>query len=119
MMPPRVGERCGAWGVVQAVVPLIPGVVVVETEGHGGWWLSLDRARQVSPSRRAWAKRWSGSDRLFEEDCCWAAAAMALDEELATAADSTVREWWNTKGRASAQLVLDRYFPSTEEARNE
>lgn len=70
------------WGRIQHVETLAPGIVAVETAGHGGIWVSLDRLASIPQKHRDYAARWSGSEQWYEEDCAAACIVVAFGSEL-------------------------------------
>ncbi|HCJ73598.1 MULTISPECIES: hypothetical protein [Rhizobium/Agrobacterium group] len=59
------------WGASQIATIYAEGVVSHSTASHGGFHLSVDRNVEVHPMLRS-------SDGFYEEDCCWAAVAIAF-----------------------------------------
>jgi Domain of unknown function (DUF7007) len=79
------------WGHADTVTPIgNAGIVFASTSSHGGFYVPAALNVEVDPLYRAWAKRWSGSEQWYEEDCCAAAVVVCLtrffsNEELARA----------------------------------
>jgi hypothetical protein len=67
------------WGPVQNQKRVADGVWVVDTAGHGGYWLSLERRLQMPEDLRN-CKTWTGEGNWFEEDCDWSIVACAFPE---------------------------------------
>ena len=88
------------WGPAQSVRAIGQGVFRVDTAGHGGYFVPASLLYRIPPEQQAWAAGWSGSEHWYEEDCCWAAVAVAFPELFtADALDH-------------AQGIVDRYCPS-------
>ncbi len=99
------------WGPIQSVEPILPGIVMVSTASHGGWWLSEERNRQVPA---AWRQTDFVMRQWFEEDCCWALAAITFADELdALPSDyeNTLGHWWK-RAKPSAERTVARLVPS-------
>ena len=78
-----MAERFGPmtpWGRADGWQELDRGVVQCSTPGHGGLFVPDSLLGAIPPERRAWAAHWSGSENWYEEDCCWAAVALAFPE---------------------------------------
>lgn len=104
---PRKGQSC-PWGIVQTFEEIAPGIVHVTTAGHGGYWLSTERRRDM-PAQYRDIPTFAGGD-WFEEDCDWSLVALSFPEHFNAkareAARSTV-EWLDANserftGRAKA-----------------
>lgn len=67
------------WGAAQQRETLAPGIVSVSTAGHGGIWLSPDRARELVKRFPGFVP-FTGHGNWLEEDCDWAIAAIAWPE---------------------------------------
>jgi hypothetical protein len=76
---PRVGTDT-PWGRAQHATELGLGLVSVSTASHGGIYVPESLLVCISQRYRAWAKKWSGSESWYEEDCCWAAVAVHFRE---------------------------------------
>jgi len=72
------------WGASQMATIYAEGIVSHVTAGHGGFKLSAERNSKVHPMLRS-------SDGFYEEDCCWAAVAIAFPN-LFTAYERRVAE---------------------------
>lgn len=70
------------WGRADHYENLGQGVFAVSTVGHGGIYVPDEMLHNIPESRRADAKRWSGSENWYEEDCCWAYVAEALPDRF-------------------------------------
>ena len=68
------------WGVADRVTEVAPGIVAYSTPSHGGLRVSPERwAEMPAALRRISAEsRYHGGERWFEEDCEWAAVAVAF-----------------------------------------
>jgi hypothetical protein len=53
-------------------------ILSVSTPSHGGFFVPDEHLDAIPANRQAWAARWSGSVNWYEEDCCWAAVALAF-----------------------------------------
>lgn len=72
------------WGASQMATLYAEGIVSHVTAGHGGFKISAERNAEVHPTLRS-------SDGFYEEDCCWAAVAIAFPN-LFTAYERRVAE---------------------------
>lgn len=70
------------WGVADHIDHLGDGIMVVTTPGHGGAFVPNNMLSKVDPRGRADAKKWSGSENWYEEDCCIAWVAIAFPEKF-------------------------------------
>lgn len=69
------------WGRAQHIERLgDQGILSVSTAGHGGIFVPDALLPRIPEKQRAWAAHWSGSANWYEEDCCWAAVAVAFPE---------------------------------------
>lgn len=66
------------WGPAQTVTKLSETVTHYTTASHGGYHVKDVSLALIKPEWRAYAKRWSGSENWFEEDCAWAAVALTF-----------------------------------------
>lgn len=72
-------KRDTPWGRADHVTSLgEDGIVSVSTPSHGGIYVPDDLLSSIPAKYRKWAKKWSGSENWYEEDCCWMAVAMAF-----------------------------------------
>jgi uncharacterized protein DUF7007 len=67
-------------------------ILCVDTPSHGGYFVPDELLSQIPKEQRQWAAKWSQSENWYEEDCCWAAVALAFpslfpDNALVYAAD--------------------------------
>lgn len=78
----RVSQHIATpWGFSDHVVPLGDrGILSVGTPSHGGIFVPLDLLDEIPGDGLAYAKRWSGSEQWFEEDCAWAFVAATFTE---------------------------------------
>jgi hypothetical protein len=71
------------WGVAQHVRPVGPdGIFSADTSSHGGYFVPSALLDKIDPRGRADAKKWSGSENWYEEDCCWAWVVLAFPEHF-------------------------------------
>jgi hypothetical protein len=70
------------WGRADHCENLGQGVMSVSTPSHGGIFVPVELLGNMSAAARADAKRWSGSEQWYEEDCCWAHVAVALPDRF-------------------------------------
>lgn len=82
--PPKVGEVC-PWDYIQHVHEHAPGIVSVDTPGHGGIWVADCLLPFLSTEAKNYATRWSGSPQWYEEDCAWAYVALAFPQHFTDA----------------------------------
>jgi hypothetical protein len=76
------------WGIADCVVTLGEvnkgtcsyAILSVSTPSHGGIYVPPALLDRIPERHRAYAKRWSGSESWYEEDCAWAAVALAFPE---------------------------------------
>lgn len=80
------------WGESQSVEDIGLGIWFVTTAGHGGYYVPASLLHQIPAEHRAYAKRWSGDERWFEEDCAWAAVALAFPQLFPAAAQPLALE---------------------------
>ena len=73
---PKAGSR-SPWGKIQDVNVLAPGIVSVETAGHGGTWLSPERRKALN-----WKKNFNNSATWWEEDSDWAVPFYFFREDI-------------------------------------
>lgn len=57
------------WGPPQDVEIIAPGIVRIDTAGHGGVWLSPERNKHVPLRVRRGTFCQNGLDGWYEEDC--------------------------------------------------
>jgi hypothetical protein len=63
------------WGKSQTVKECGRGILLVETAGHGGYFVPNELLKRIPLVEREYAKAWSGSENWYEEDC---AAAIVM-----------------------------------------
>lgn len=70
------------WGTADHSDTIADGITFYSTPSHGGFHLSPERLVKIDPRARAYAAKWSHGfgDAWFEEDCAWAAVAIAYPE---------------------------------------
>lgn len=66
------------WGRADSCKNIGLGILSVTTSSHGGYFVPKELLCLVSKEHRDWAKKWSGSEQWYEEDCCWAAVAVSF-----------------------------------------
>lgn len=78
----RKGEftRSTPWGWADHYENLGQGIFNVQTASHGGFFVPLCMLGCIPQAQREWAKKWSGSEQWYEEDCCWACVAVAFPD---------------------------------------
>jgi len=85
--------RHSPWGEVQYTTDVAPGIWHIGTAGHGGYHLSPSRNAEVPAAIRR-------EDRWYEEDCNWAAVAVAFPAyfkpDIVEHAKETMRNWHPT-----------------------
>jgi hypothetical protein len=78
------------WGKADSITKLADGIYAVSTPSHGGLWISQDRLADMPEASVEFARKWSGSEQWWEEDCAWAFVAVvhpeAFDSDAVTAA---------------------------------
>lgn len=79
------------WGRAQHYENLGGGVMSVSTAGHGGIFVPVEYLHNIPADQRVWAAKWSGSEQWYEEDCCWAAVAVALPDRFTPENVATAR----------------------------
>jgi len=80
------------WGESQSVEDIGLGIWFVTTAGHGGYYVPTALVQRIPKEHRAYAKRWSGDERWYEEDCAWAAVALAFPQFFSATAQAHARE---------------------------
>jgi hypothetical protein len=53
-------------------------IISVGTPSHGGYFVPDHLLSRIPANQQAWAAKWSQSPNWYEEDCCWAAVALAF-----------------------------------------
>jgi hypothetical protein len=97
------------WGVAQNVRPVGPdGIFSADTSTHGGYYVPSALLDKIDPRGRADAKRWSGSENWYEEDCCWAWVALAFPEHFPPAAVDAALATCRARGLLMAKEVTMR-----------
>jgi hypothetical protein len=92
------------WGPARYAKQLAPGLTEVGTASHGGIHVA-DRLLPLIPeAARVWAKRWSGSENWYEEDCCWAVVAVIFPQAF------------EDDNRDTARRILLNYAYDTRDA---
>ncbi len=70
------------WGHAQQYENLGQGIFSVSTAGHGGIFVPDEMLGSIPEEHQRWAAQWSGSRNWYEEDCCWAAVAVAFPDRF-------------------------------------
>lgn len=68
------------WGRADNYENIGRGVCWCSTPSHGGYFVPAAMLGNIPAAARADAKRWSGSEQWYEEDCCWAHVALAFPD---------------------------------------
>ena len=77
---PQVGSRT-PWGNAQEATEMAPGIILVDTPSHGGFWLSMKRLQAMPPALRAIGNESKSHEPgWFEEDCEAVAVVHAFPE---------------------------------------
>lgn len=88
------------WGAAQSVKPVgDEGILFASTASHGGFYVPDALLDRIPLANRRWAMKWSASPNWYEEDCCWAAVALAFPS------------LFTEEQRETARLLADRYCP--------
>lgn len=91
------------WGVSQAATLYADGIICHSTAGHGGFHLSAERNRKVSPLLRA-------ADGWYEEDECWAIVAITFPQLFTgferRCAERTIKDSWPDAWEAIFETIL-------------
>ena len=66
------------WGPAQSADDIGEGIYHVTTAGHGGYYVPTPKLRAIPEHAQRYAAQWSGSRNWYEEDCAWAAVALAF-----------------------------------------
>jgi hypothetical protein len=82
------------WGMADCVVTLGEvtengcsyAILSVSTPSHGGIYVPPALLHHIPEHHRAYAKKWSRSESWYEEDCAWAAVALAFPQLFPAAA---------------------------------
>lgn len=86
------------WGHADQYENLGQGIMSVSTPSHGGIFVPECMLHCIPADFRHWAESWSGSEQWYEEDCCWAAVAVAFPDRF------------TDRQLESAKAALGRYF---------
>ncbi len=73
------------WGHADHYENLGQGVFQVSTPSHGGIFVPECMLHCIGDEGRAYAKKWSGSEQWYEEDCAWAYVAVNLTDRFSPA----------------------------------
>jgi hypothetical protein len=79
------------WGTADSITKLSDGIYAVSTPSHGGLWISQDRLADIPDAAVEFARKWSGSEQWWEEDCAWAFVAVAHPEAFDSDAVAAAR----------------------------
>lgn len=87
------------WGSSQTVDRFACGVLFASTASHGGFYVPLALLEKMPAAARAYARRWSGSEHWYEEDCAYHLVRLAFpelaEEEVAKIAEWRARTSWD------------------------
>lgn len=70
------------WGRAQHYENLGQGIMSVSTSSHGGIFVPDEYLHNFTPAQRAFARKWSGSENWWEEDCAWSFVAVAFPDRF-------------------------------------
>lgn len=70
------------WGESQLIEVLGDGILSVSTASHGGIYVPKALLNRIPLRHQEYAARWSGDLQWYEEDCAWAAVALAFPEKF-------------------------------------
>jgi hypothetical protein len=93
-------SRNTPWGYADQSAHIGGGIYRVDTPSHGGYFVPDSMLHRIPLEQQEWAERWSQSRNWWEEDCCWAAVAVAFPE------------LFPAEALPIARATLARYFPS-------
>lgn len=79
------------WGRAQTHENIGRGIMHVTTAGHGGYFVPEYMLGSIPENRRNFAAAWSGSEQWYEEDCAWAAVALAFPDTFPPEAQESAR----------------------------
>lgn len=82
---PQKGEE-SPWSIIQSRTEWAPGVIMVSTAGHGGFWIAPEHLEKIPARWRAFAASWSHGwgEQWWEEDvAAVAVGAYVLEDEVA------------------------------------
>ncbi len=82
---PQKSQEC-PWGIIQQRHEWAPGVIMVSTAGHGGFWIAPEHLPKLPEVWRTYARQWSHGwgEQWWEEDvAAVAVAAYVLKDEVA------------------------------------
>lgn len=70
------------WGAIDGIVVFAPGVALITTSSHGGFWLSRERLAAVPVEWREarFGRAKFAASPWFEEDCDWTMVALTFPE---------------------------------------
>jgi hypothetical protein len=91
------------WGAPQTVEQIAPGIWVVTTASHGGFYLEADALSRIPAAHQRYAAEWSHGfgAAWFEEDCAAYCVIAAYPEhfspEAVEAAHRAVAHWIDAK----------------------
>ena len=75
-------SRNTPWGIADHYENIGQGIFVVSTPSHGGYFVPDCMLHNIPDEHQRWAEQWSGSRQWYEEDCCWAAVALAFPDRF-------------------------------------
>lgn len=96
------------WGPAQSVEEIKPGIVMVSTASHGGWWVSPERMKRFPAALLTTGGigapfEGAGGSAWFEEDCAVALVVLAFPED------------WPSQQVANARAMVRYYWPMVME----
>lgn len=97
---PRLKAIDTPWGHSQYGKTLQQGLFFVGTASHGGYYVGPSLVDRIPREQQEWAAKWSGDIHWYEEDCCWAAVALAFPEHFPADAQPRARQ------------LVDEYCPA-------
>jgi hypothetical protein len=119
---PRAGSP-SPWDRIDETYPVVPGIVVVSTPGHGGIWISREWICQLPTEVMDWCVSqrnrrgcYTHGPQWFEEDCAWSIPFAFLPASLlrASGANGGLQsgpERALEKRIAEAPAFVRRWFP--------
>lgn len=90
-------SRFTPWGHADIVTPLGScGIRQVHTPGHGGIFVPSELLPMIPVKDREYARRWSGSEQWFEEDCAAALVYDAFPHLIPEGREQAIKQWITT-----------------------
>ena len=97
------------WGPAQSADHIGEGIVHVTTAGHGGYYVPNAKMCAIPRHAQRYAAQWSGSRNWYEEDCAWAAVALAFPHLFPARALPVAEEYAARYFSPPAPVVLEQY----------